>query len=285
MPTNHYFNHETVHQEQRLIEDLVIESIKIHGSDMIFIPRSVVHEDKLFGEDRQSVFEQGYQIEMYVVSVDAFGGDGDFVAKFGLEIRDEMILALSKRRFQETVQHIKHPHEGDLVYWPLTSTLFEIKHVEHENPFYQIGKLHTYRLTCQLFRYAQEDFETGIPEVDEIEPLKAYGIQLVMEVGGTGDFAEKENVFQGTSFATATATAFVVAWDPDNRILVLNNVVGEFKEETIVQNEALTASYTVGLGGAPTADVPTDLGADNLTIQQEADQVIDFTEHNPFGEY
>lgn len=284
MPTNHFFNHEVVQTEQRLIEDLVIESIQIHGSDMIYLPRSIVHEDTLFGEDRQSTFDKGFQVEMYVESVNTFGGEGDFVAKFGLEIRDDMILALSKRRFQETVQHLRHPNEGDLIYWPLTKTLFEIKHVEHENPFYQIGKLHTYRLTCQLFRYAQEDFESGIPEVDEVEPLRAYGQQLVMVVGGTGEFAEKETAFQGATLATATAKGFVVAWDPDERILVLDNVVGEFKESVLVQNEALTAAFTVGVGGAPNADVPTDLGADNLTIQQEADTVIDFSEHNPFGE-
>lgn len=111
MPTNRYFNHETVQSEQRLVEDLVVESIKIHGSDMIYVPRTVVLEDDLFGEDRESAFESGFTVEMYVDSVDEFGGEGDFIAKFGLEIRDECTLSLSKRRFQEVVQHLEHPNE------------------------------------------------------------------------------------------------------------------------------------------------------------------------------
>jgi hypothetical protein len=285
MPTNPYFNHETVQSEQNLVEDLVVESIKIYGSDMIYVPRTVVLEDDLFGEDRESAFESGFTIEMYVDNVDEFGGEGDFIAKFGLEIRDEATLSLSKRRFQQVVQHMEHPNEGDLIYWPLTKVLLEIKHVEHENPFYQVGRLYVYKLTCQLFRYAQEDFETGVPEIDEIEPIRAYGQQLIMEpVGGTGKYEIGETVFQGTNFATADAQAKVVAWDPNELVLVLNNVRGLFLEEVIVENEALTASYTVAEGGAPQANVPTDPGADNWQIQQEADEYIDFSEDNPFGD-
>ncbi len=285
MPTNPFFDHETVPQEQELIEDLTVESIKIHGSDMVYLPREIANEDTLFGEDQQSVFNKGVLLEFYIENVDEFGGEGEFFAKFGLEVRDEAFFVVAKRRFQETIQHFEHPREGDLIYWPLSKTLFEIKHVEHENPFYNLGKLHTYRLTMQLFRYAQEDFDTGIPEIDEIETDRAFGIQMVFESGGTGVFDQDETVFAGPSLAAATATGVVVAFDTANNILVVNNVVGEFLDGDVVQNEALTVSHTIAVDGAPpAANVPTDRGADNLDIQQEAEGFIDFSEDNPFGE-
>ena len=195
MPTNPHFDHETLKSEQLLIEDLTVESIQIHGSDMLYLPRDIVNEDFLYGEDQQSEFNKGHWLEMYVDGVDEFGGEGDFFAKFGLEIRDEAFFVAAKRRFQEQVQHLEHPREGDLIYWPITKKLFEIKHVDHENPFYNLGKLHTYRMTVQLFRYAQEEFDTGIPEIDDVDPDRGYGAQMVFAVGGTGDFDEGEAVF------------------------------------------------------------------------------------------
>ncbi len=285
MSTNPYFDHETVPQEQQLIEDMTVETIKIHGSDMLYLPRDIINEDTLYGEDQQSEFAKGYWLEMYIESVDEFGGEGEFFAKFGLEVRDEAFFVAAKRRFQEQVQHLEHPREGDLIYWPLTKKLFEIKHVDHENPFYNIGKLHTYRMTVQLFRYAQEEFDTGIPEIDEVDSNRGYGGQMVFEVGGTGDFDEGEVVFAGPDLLNATAKAIVVAWDSDERLLVVNKVVQTFVDGDVVQNEALTVSHTIVTDGAPpVANVPADEAADNFDIQQESDEIIDFSEDNPFGE-
>lgn len=285
MPTNPFFDHETVSSEQNLIEDLTVESIKIHGSDMIYLPRDIVNEDTLYGEDQQSEFNKGHLLEMYVESVDEFGGEGEFFAKFGLEVRDEAFFVVAKRRFQEQVQHLENPHEGDLIYWPLTKKLFEIKHVDHENPFYNLGKLHTYRMTVQLFRYAQEEFDTGIPEIDDVDPDRGYGGQMVFEAGGTGEFDQDEIVFAGADLVNATARAVVVAWDSVERILVVNKIVGTFVDGNVVQNEALTTSHTIAVDGEPpVANVPADEGADNLDIQREAEGIIDFSEDNPFGE-
>ncbi len=288
MTTNPHFDHETLKSEQLLIEDLTVESIQIHGSDMLYLPRDIVNEDFLYGEDQQSEFNKGYWLEMYVDGVDEFGGEGDFFAKFGLEIRDEAFFVAAKRRFQEQVSHLEHPREGDLIYWPLTKKLFEIKHVEHENPFYNLGKLHTYRMTVQLFRYAQEEFDTGIPEIDDVDPDRGYGAQMVFAVGGTGVFDEGEVVFTSPTagdLPNATARAIVVAWDKDERLLVVNKVVGTFVDGNVVENEALTVSHTIETDGAPpVANVPADSGADNFDIQQAADKIIDFSEDNPFGE-
>jgi hypothetical protein len=285
MPTNPYFDHETLSNEQQLIEDMTVETIKINGTDMLYLPREIVNEDTLYGEDQESEFNKGHWLEMYVESVDEFGGEGEFFAKFGLEVRDEAFFVMAKRRFQEQVHHLEHAREGDLIYWPLTKKLFEIKHVDHENPFYNLGKLHTFRVTVQLFRYSQEEFDTGIPEIDEVDPDRGYGAQMVFEAGGTGDFDEDEVVFTGADLANATARAIVVRWDKDERLLVVNKVIGTFFDGDVVENEALTVSHTIAVGGEPpVANVPADKGADNFDIQQEADKIIDFSEDNPFGD-
>ena len=166
MAKNSFFKHTS--NEQQVVEDLTIESIQIHGQDMVYIPRTLVNQDVLFGEDSISEFTSGTEIEMYIETVDGFEGDGDFISKFGLEIRDSMSLVVSKKRFQQELA-MTRPKEGDLIYFPLTNGLFEIKFVEHENPFYQIGKLYTYKLSCELFQYSQEDIDTGWSDVDSVD--------------------------------------------------------------------------------------------------------------------
>jgi len=181
MPTvNHYFNNFSNSMEQVLIEDLIIESIKIYGIEVCYMPRTVVNEDLLFGEDRASAFNNSYGIEMYIKSVDGFEGDGDFLSKFGLEIRDQMVLTVAQRRFAEEIAAddstkvndnpgINRPAEGDLIYLPLNDKIFEVKFVEHEAVFYQLGKLQTYDLTLELFEYSHEKFDTGVSKLDAIE--------------------------------------------------------------------------------------------------------------------
>jgi len=139
------------------------------------MPRTLVKEDLLFQEDTLSEFDFAYPIEMYVKSVDGFEGDGDFLSKFGLEIRDEMVLTVSRRRFAEEIEPIDttdgaaRPVEGDLIYFPLNQKLFEVKFVEHEAIFYQMGGLQTYDLRVELFEYSHESFDTGIPSIDAFE--------------------------------------------------------------------------------------------------------------------
>jgi len=175
MATNLFFNNYAFTQEQNLIEDLIIESIKIYGVDCYYMPRTLVNEDVLFGEDTLSMFEQAHLLEMYIKSVDGFEGEGDFLSKFNIEIRDEMVLTISRRRFGEEVsvvestEEVGRPAEGDLIYFPLNNKIFEVKFVEHEAIFYQMGGLQTYDLRCELFEYSHERLNTGIDVIDSIE--------------------------------------------------------------------------------------------------------------------
>jgi len=177
MATNFYFNTFSNSMEQNLIEDLIIETIRIYGHDIWYIPRTLGAKDELLNEDDLSTFNSAYMIEAYIKNVDSFGGDGDFLSKFGLQINDTMTLTIAMRKFVEDVglyDDQVRPNEGDLIYFPLNRKLFEVKFVEHEAIFYQMGKLQTYDLRCELFEYSQERFNTGVDEIDTL--LSSYVI-------------------------------------------------------------------------------------------------------------
>jgi len=170
MPINPYFKDYS--GEQDLVEDLTIEIIKAMGRDMIYMPRMAVITDELYGEQRGSYFKNGISIEMYIDSVSGFEGQGDIATKFGIEIRDNVSLTVSKKRFIQEVKtkfpDVIRPREGDLIFFPLARALFEINFVEHENPFYQHGKLYSYKLTCELMSYNTEEVETGNTDIDAV---------------------------------------------------------------------------------------------------------------------
>jgi len=202
--------------EQSLIEDLIIESIRIYGHDVWYVNRSITAKDQLLNEDDLSVFDEAYMVEMYIKNVEGFEGEGDFLSKFGLQIRDSITFTIAISVFNKEVGNYINdvrPLEGDLIYFPLNEKVFKVMHVEHESIFYQMGSLQTYDLRCELFEYSNERFETGIPEIDEV--LSAY--------------------------VTTTQDAI------DN-----------------IENY--------------------DAAADNTTIETIADDFLDFTESNPFGE-
>ena len=218
MPTtNFYFNNYGNNQEQSLIEDLIIESIKIYGIECFYLPRTMVAEDTLFGEDVLSKFENAYPLEMYVKSTDGFEGDGDFLSKFGLEIRDEMVLTISQRRFGEeveisdTTESIGRPAEGDLIYFPLNGKTFEVKFVEHEAIFYQMGGLQTYDLRCELFEYSHQVIDTGIADIDVLEDTYSGDMrffELLDEEGNAIVFENGDKVIQdGFRVETADTSA------------------------------------------------------------------------------
>ena len=159
MATNHYFNHYGENTpDQRLIESLIIESIKVYGIDVHYMPRTLINEDSLYGEDRLSQFKDQRIIEMYIRNVDGFGGDGTFVSNFGLEVRDQITLTVSRRRFKElnfeTDGRDAEPKAGDLIYFPLTDGLFTILDVQATNVFYQTGTLQSFDHLCVLFSYS-----------------------------------------------------------------------------------------------------------------------------------
>lgn len=186
MARNRYFS-EKVRSEMELYEDLVIESLKIYGQDLYYLPRDLVNEDTLLGDDPTSRFPQSHKIEMYIENVDGFDGEGDLYTRFGVEIRDEVTLVVAKRRFEAQVRRpdndivADRPVEGDLIYIPLTKKMFQIQHVEHEQPFYQIENLPVFKLRCTLFEYTGEDFDTGIDEIQDIEQDYSYQYKVCVD--------------------------------------------------------------------------------------------------------
>jgi hypothetical protein len=172
MATNFFFNNFKASQEQYLLENLIIEAIKIYGQDMIYIPRNIGNLDQLYTADDQSYFDKNYEIEMYIKTVDGFSGDGNFLSKFGLEIRDQVIFSVAQRSFYNEIGMYNNqvrPNEGDLIYFPLNNKCFQVKFVNKFEMFYQLGALQTWELTCELFEYSGERMNTGIPEIDAMQ--------------------------------------------------------------------------------------------------------------------
>lgn len=180
MATNFFFNNFQSSQEQVLIEDLVIESIKIYGHDVYYIPRRLVSVDEIYGESPLAEYTDNYMIEMYIKNIEGFGGDGDFLSKFNLQIRDQITFTVARRVFaSETASDTMiRPNEGDLIYFPLNRKLFEIQFVEHEAIFYQLGALQTFDLKCELFEYSNQILNTGIPEVDNIQTNFSLSMEM-----------------------------------------------------------------------------------------------------------
>lgn len=176
--------------EQNLYEDIIIECLAIYGFETFYIPRKSFNRDLILNEDALSSYEFAYPIEMYFKNVTGFGGDGDLMTKFGVEIRDSATLIVSRRRWEKEVsrsgqaQLTTRPAEGDVVYFPLTNSLFEIRRVEDRDPFFQIGKLYVYELQVELIQYSSERFSTGVPEIDAVvanQGLDIYNYELVLE--------------------------------------------------------------------------------------------------------
>ena len=181
MATSFYFNNFGNSMEQNLIEDLVVESIKIYGIDLYYLPKRVVNRDTVFREEELATFNTAHPVEMYIKNVDGFEGEGDFMSKFGLEIRDRITFTVSRRSFASEVlineADLVRPREGDLIWFPLNRKMYKIQFVEHEAIFYQLGSLQTWDMTCELFEYNNETFETGIPDIDQV-----YGL-LDVDIG------------------------------------------------------------------------------------------------------
>lgn len=179
MARNFYFS-EKVRSEINLYEELIIEALKIYGQDVYYLPRTIVNEDTLLGEDPSSQFSSSHKIEMYIDNIEGFDGEGDLFTRFGVEIRDECTFVVSKNRWSTQVSRADNaiqgdrPTEGDLIYLPLSKSLFEIRHVEHEQPFYQIENVPVYKMRCTLFEYTNEDFDTGVTDIQSIEQSYSY---------------------------------------------------------------------------------------------------------------
>ena len=286
MATNHYFNHYgTNTADQRLTENLIIESIKVYGIDVYYMPRETVNMDSIFGEDRLSEFKDARMIEMYIKNVDGFEGEGTLISNFGLEVRDQVTFTLSQRRFAElnleTGIRATQPATGDIIYFPLTKGLYEIRSVRDTSVFFQMGALQTFDLLCEIFEYSDEAIDTGIDTLDKIERDESYAIEFTMG-SGSGTYTVEETVYQGAAFGSATATGEVAAWNATSTILKLINLTGTFSTSSNIVGNTSGASYAITTFDDQAQ--PSDPSANNVGIESVADSVLDFTEGNPFSE-
>ena len=274
MSTSVYFDKGTF-GEQNLYEDLIIEQLKVFGHDVYYMPRTLVKEDKLFGEDVLSQFNDAYMIEMYMEEVEGYGGDKELISKFGLEIRDEVNFVVSRRIWEQTVTEDTNiivstrPNEGDLIYFPRIQKIFQIDFVDHDDPFYQVDNLPVYKLSCSTFEYSHEALDTGVTAIDAIETeasLDALFYQFTLEQPGSlNEYMGLEDALGFVDLETATDSGYLVSeTDTYNGNMLMET--GDY-----IVNEA----YVIDT---------IDAEAKNEFIETEADLILDFTEKNPFGE-
>ena len=274
MPTNVYFDTGTK-PEQHLYEDLMIEQLKIYGQDVFYIPRTLVKEDSLFGEDTLSKFGDAYLIEMYFENVEGYEGEKEIMSKFGLQMNEDVTFVVARRRFEQLVSHDSNlivktrPNEGDLVYFPKVKKIFEITFVDHDDPFYQVHNVPAFKLKCKTFEYGSEDIDTGITEIDAIETdnsLDQLVYQITMEQSSTTTYNEGLELEDGTGNLEQEGST--------------DNLIGE--NETGGDQIVLeTGDYIIQEGYV----VDTiDENAMNDFFETQDDNIIDFTESNPFGD-
>jgi hypothetical protein len=285
MPTSPYFPtyYSGYSGEQNLLQDLTDEQIKIFGSDIYYLPRTILREHALNDIVYQKYKDQ-FQVEMLLQNVEGFGNQSEFISKFGLRITDEIRFVVSERRWLQassghTLYIPERPNEGDLLYVPLTKALYEIKFVQRISPFFQLGKIYFYTITAEIYEIGDDDINTGVEQIDEIELLFSSAIGLVMNTGGIGDFTTGELVTANPG----NITAKVKSWNPTNRTLQLVDRTGDFKEGDTITGDDSGAMWQIG-----SFDSLNNTNNDydkNREIENAADNLIDWAEKNPFGEY
>ena len=263
----------------------------MYGQDVYYLPRDIVNENSILNEDVPSLFNSAYRVEMYIENVDGFDGEGDLFTKFGVEIRDAATFVVARRRWTQTIARYDNdiqsvrPREGDLIYLEMGKKIFEIMHVEHEQPFYQLKDLPTYKILCALFEYNDEQFDTGVANIDNVEAL-GFTVALTMVDSADTDFVIGNTVSQVTS-SGVTITGEIVRHDYSQNIIHLAHIGSDdsdfhmFGAGTITSldssNNTLTRTVT-----AVSEDVG-QVNADNDDFSAGND-FLDFTESNPFGE-
>jgi len=308
MPRNVYFS-QAVRSEQNLYEDLVIESLKIYGQDVYYIPRTLVNRDTILNEDPSSKFDDAYLIEAYIENIEGFEGSGDLYSKFGLEIRDEANFIISRKSWNHAIglhETQLKPREGDLLFLPMTNSFFEISFVEDDQPFYQLSNLPVYRLSCALFEYSDEEFETGIAEIDDKTGAEAYQIAMDVTVTGGNHFTPSEIVTQELVPADGDTPAISIFGEvqtltktSDIAASISVSNIGVSGSTTYRQFVASASKPLIGgtsgnscviikvydIGDNDTNNVFANDGtSQNVAFEHIADNFIDFTETNPFGD-
>jgi len=271
MAVNHYFQGGRGignDAEKRLHEDIIIESLKIFGQDIYYLPRTLVNRDLVLGEDTSSRFDDSYLLEMYFETNQGFAGENEIINKFGLEIRDDTTLVLSKRRFEEhvankaTLTASGRPNEGDIVFVPLLRAYFEILFVEDQEPFYQLGNLPVYKLKVTRWEYANEEINTGNEVLDQTEDkytLNTIAHRMTLEYG--------QEVLTGAGSIVLEDYHDYATGKPALMML---------------ETYSTTSTIQTQSPYAGNLDMNTEAGYD--TVGDLSDDILDFTERNPFGE-
>jgi len=293
MPTtSHYFNNYNArYSEQRIVEDIICESIKIQGFDAFYIPNSnATARDVLFGEDPLKSFTNYFQIEMYLSNSTEYMGEQEFFSKFGLEIRNQVKVILSKRSFTEKIPQNTNtrPLEGDLVYVPFlngSGELYEIKFVDQNKDYFALGRNvpYFYELSLEKFKYSNETIQTGNQDIDGIVADDSYSITLNTG-SGSGTYLPSEYIYQspdGTS-ANATSMAIVQFWIPSSNSLTITNISGDILSNSIAIGATSNAQYMILDFNLLQNESKHDV-YDNLYINTQANTITDTTETNAFG--
>jgi hypothetical protein len=293
MATSVYFNNYNSTAEQRVVEDLIVESIKIMGFDAYYIPIfNPEDRDILYGEDPVKKFKAAFPIEFYLSSSLEYTGEKEFFSKFGLEIRNGANVILSKRSFSQRVPQntFTRPREGDLIYVPFlygTGELFEIKFVDHTKDFFTLGRRipYFYELQLEKFKYSQEVIDTGIPAIDDAVTQSGYTIDFTVSTAqNANNYTTKEIVYQSPDFTknNATALAIVQDWDASSNTLSVTNITGEFTNNVFIIGESSNARYRLSTYDE-LKDSTRNETYDNRYIEDQANVIIDTTETNAFG--
>lgn len=290
-PTSVYFNNYGAVQEQRVLEDLIVESIKIMGFDGYYLPNDNDQaRDLLYGEDPVKKFESAFPVELYLSNFQGYEGQEDFFSKFGLEIKNNVKVILSRRTFEQRVptDTFSRPREGDLIYVPFLNgygEIFEITFTEQAKDFFQLGRKapYFYELSLEKYKFSQEIIDTGVYDIDLVTTDSGYTIDLTL-AGGTGNYTRKEIVYQSADATqvNATVVAIVSQWDANANTLSVTNISGEFIDDVVVYGASSNAHWTVHTYDPLQVSVK-DEHYDNKYIQTQGDSIIDFSETNPFG--
>ena len=291
MALNPFFNNYI--GEQRLLNDLTVETIKAMGQDCIYLPREYLSIDEIFGEDPKTRFKNGYILEMYPVETLRFGGSKDVMTKFGISITSRVTLEFAKTRFRDEITkkqpEIERPRDGDLIYMPIPNILFEINYINDEEPFYQFGILTTFTVTCELFTYSHEEIDTGITELDEVYEKRTNFATIV---GVTGNSLSGVTLYQGgeTVYQGSASGILVEATSskgkPSN--LYLTNITGTFVAGATLYGAGSGAVYTAASVQESIVNIPQDPfiqapSHNNDAISKQA-YTIQFSSDNPFSE-
>jgi hypothetical protein len=288
MPTSVYFNNQNATREQMLLEDLVIESIRNHGIDVYYMPRTSQGTlDSLFGDDPVKYYDQAIKLDMYLETFQDFGGQQEFFSKFGLQIEKTARLAVARRTFEKYISTSLRnmPKEGDLIFMPTQRKMMEIRFVEKDMSFYQLGKVvpYMYGLSLETFKYNGEFLNTGIEEIDLMGDESALSVQYNVAPTSTASFERGEVAFQGAN-TSSNIFGIVVKYDRPEGILRLRNIRGQFAANGVIRGLTSNATATLtDYNPLYNATIPQGEVGDNEIIEEEANNYLDFSESNPFG--